>query len=734
MRPSLIFLLAAAVASTAPAQRTEAPPPLRLPRLSSPVTLDGYSNESAWAGVQPIVPVMFQPTYQGTPSQRTEFRLAYDDNYLYASARLYVRSPDDIRGNSLHRDVDGADDTFMMLIDSFNDNENGFGFATTPSGVRIDYAIGSDGQSFNAAWNTFWDVATSRADSGWFAEMRIPFSSLRFQSVDGRVTMGVRLLRGAVALNERFSYPPSPPQLSNAPNRLSLAQKIELEGIEPRRPLYVTPYVLGGTARQARLEDGAVAYSHRSTTTREMGADLKFGLSSNLTLDATVNTDFAQSEADDQQVNLSRFSLFFPEKRQFFLERASIFEMNTGGFGDASRLFHSRQIGLTAAGTPIGILGGARLVGRVGRWDVGVLNMQTEKAGNVPSENFGVARVRRNVLNPGSTIGGIFTSRVNVDGRHNYTYGTDALLRVLPNDYLTVQWAQTFDDANRSAGADNAMARFLWERRADKGLVYRLGAKWSGPDHRPALGFQPRTDYRQFETNLRYGWFPGSRTVFQSIQPSLLAVNFVRNRDGVSESSSVTQFLNYAFKSGYFGNVNANVSSELLPSALTLAPGVVVPAGRHTYATGSAFVGTPIGNRLRANIGATAGEIYDGTRWALSVGPSFTVSRHVTVQAEYNANRLQFRSRGQSLEADIARLRLQAALSTRLSFSGFTQYNRANDVLASNVRLRVHLSEGRDLFIVYNEQLNTDREGIMPVLPVSQDRTLLVKLTYTFFP
>lgn len=729
--PLLLFV---AAASTAAAQTTTADAPLRLTRLTSRITLDGYSNERAWDSIPAIVPVMFQPTFRGTPSQRTEFRLAYDDDFLYASARLYVRSPGDIRGNSLQRDLEGADDTFSILIDSFNDNENGFGFATTPTGVRVDYAIGSDGQTFNAAWNTFWNAATARSDSGWFAELRIPFSSLRFQSSGGRVVMGIRLIRGAVANNERVSHPPSPPNLANAANRLSLAQKVEMEGIESRRPLYVTPYILGGASRQARLDAAAAAYTHGSTMTREFGGDLKYGLSSNLTLDATVNTDFAQSEADDQQVNLSRFNLFFPEKRQFFLERSSVFELNTGGVGDASRLFHSRQIGLTAAGTPIGILGGARLIGRVGQWDVAGLNLQTEESGMISAENFGVFRVRRGVLNPGSTTGGIFTSRLSAAGRHSYAYGTDAFLRVLANDYLTVQWAQTFDDSLAGGGLRAGMARLLWERRADGGLVYRFGAKWSGPNHFPSLGFQPRTDYRQLETNLRYGWFPGARTVFQSIQPSLLATTVIRNRDGVSESSSVTQFLNYAFKSGYSGNANVNVSSEVLSSPLMLAPGVVVPIGRHTFETASLFLGTPIGNRLRASVGGTVGEIYDGRRWSATLAPSLILSQHLTVQTEYVANRLRFATRAQSLDADIARLRLQAALNTRLSFSGFVQYNRASDVVASNVRFRLHLSEGRDLFVVYNEQLNTDRWGVAPVLPMSQNRTLLVKAAYTFFP
>jgi len=720
----------AAGSSGVPALAREGVP---LTRLSSAITLDGRSDEPAWTAIAPVEPVMLLPTFEGRPSQRTEFRFAYDASYFYASARMYVAKPDDIRGNSLQRDRLGSDDVFRIILDTFNDNENGVGFATTPTGVRADFSIAADGQATNYDWNTIWDVATARTDSGWFAEMRIPLSSLRFQTNDGAVTMGILAMRSSSATNETVTYPAAPPRYANSSSRVSLAQKITIEGVSSQRMLIFTPYVLNGGTRTAALDATAGTYGYRRNDTREAGADLKVGLTSNLTLDLTLNTDFAQAEVDDQQVNLTRFGLFFPEKRQFFLERAGVFDFGTGGFGDASRLFHSRQIGLTPHGVPIRILGGARLVGRLGRWDVAALDMQTEGSRLGPAENFGVIRLRRGVLNSASTVGGILTSRMSEGGQYNHTYGTDALLRVRPNDYLTLQWAQSIDDS-LGGSLRSAMARALVERRSAQGLVYRLGAKWSGPDHSPELGFFTRRDFRHFEGNLRYGWYPGTKTIFHNIQPSLLASTFIRNADGVAETVQLSSYLNFAFKSGVGGFLFRGLSSEYLERPLRLAGDVVVPAGRHTFGSTSLTVIPRQGARLRTGMGVGYGTFYDGKQFTASLSPTATISPNLELSAEYQVNRIRFPSRSQSLAADIARVRAQVALNTKLSANGFVQYNRAADAIVSNVRIRFHLNEGRDLFIVYNENLNTERDRLEPELPLSQERTLLVKLAYAFSP
>jgi hypothetical protein len=707
--------------------------PLPIHRVTSPVQLDGRSDEDAWRGIDPLPLVAHQPTFGAPPAERSEIRLAYDAEYLYAAARFYVSDASDVRAASLYRDRPTSDDIFRLLLDTFNDNENALVFEVTPAGVRADHSISDDGRGVNTSWNAYWDVATSRTAEGWFAEIRIPFSSLRFQPVDGRVVMGLIAARFSVSTQELVTFPALSPEYSNAFIRPSIAAKISLEGVESRNPLYIMPYALGGLSRAATLDPTTAAFRHEQDFENEAGLDVKYGITSNLTLDASLNTDFAQVEADDQQVNLTRFSLFFPEKRQFFQERSGVFSFNTGNFGDASRLFHSRRIGLTDDGRPLRIYGGGRLVGRVGAWDIGALNMHVDGDGSMPSENFGTLRLRRQLLNSGSYVGAIATSRIAGGGVYNIAYGLDTQLRAFRNDFLTLQWAQTFDDDTaRVSGLDAAMVRAIWERRSAQGVVYSAWAKWSGPAHSPGLGFAPRSDFTTYGANLRYGWYPGERTIFNNIQPSLLAGVFRRNADNELESATVNVFLNWALKSGWFGYFVQSNEIEDLPVELVLAPDATVPAGRHEWRRIAANFFPPSRPRLRMSLSTSLGGFYDGDQFTATLGPTWSASEHLEIAGEYSFNRIRLPDRGQRLNADIARLHIQAALDAHLSATTFLQYSDAGGLAIGNIRVRYHLSEGRDLFLVYNERLNTERDGLDPRPPLSQDRTLVVKYSHAF--
>lgn len=704
--------------------------PLVLRRVAGAIEMDGVSDEAAWQGIEPLPLVAFQPTYGAAPAQRSEILLAYDSDYIYAAARFYVRDASQIRAASLYRDRTSGDDVFRVLLDSFNDNETALVFETTPAGVRIDHAVADDGRTVNTSWNAHWDVATRRTREGWFAEMRIPLATLRFQPVDGRVEMGLIASRFSAATNELVTFPALSPEYASAQNRPSIAHDIVLEEIESRRPLFITPYALSGVNRTAIVQTGAAAFAHEHGVANEAGIDLKYGVTSNLTLDVSVNTDFAQVEADDQQVNLTRFSLFFPERRQFFQERAGVFGFSTGAFSDASRLFHSRRIGLTDDGRPLRIYGGARVVGRVGPWDIAALDMQVEADGGSGSENLGVVRLRRQ-LNSGSFVGAIATTRLAGGHRYNIAYGVDTQLRAFGNDYLSAQWAQTFDDA-RPAGLQSGVVNAIWERRSAQGLVYSAWAKWSGPEHEPGLGFAPRRDFSTFGANLRYGWYPGEPTIFNNIQPSLLVSAFTRNPDGVVDTRNANLYLNWRLKAGWSGFLVGSTALEDLAFDLPLSPDVRVPAGRHEWRRFSASFFPPQGQRLRLGVSAGVGGFYDGEQLTATLSPTWNVSEHLELTGEYAFNRIRFGQRKQRFNADIARLRVQSALNAHLSGSSFLQYSRAGGLAVANVRVRYHFSEGRDLYMVYNERLNTDRQGRVPEPPLSQDRALVFKYAHTF--
>ncbi len=298
----------------------------------------------------------------------------------------------------MYRDRLAGSDHFEILLDTYSDNETAYIFNTISTGVRTDAAVANDATGgtisssawFNRNFNTFWDTKVSRDEKGWYAETRIPFSSLRFQNVDGEVVMGLTVQRKIARKLERLVFPNIPPENDWAFLKPSLAQKILIKGIKPTKTVYITPYLLSGTARTNMLNDSENGYEWDNNPEFDIGGDVKFSVTNNLTMDFTGNTDFAQVEADDQLINLSRFSLFFPEKRQFFQERSAVFEFRTGGL---SRLFFTRRIGLTDDGMPVPIIGGVRLTGRINTWDVGALNMQTRNFNSFESENFGVFRI-----------------------------------------------------------------------------------------------------------------------------------------------------------------------------------------------------------------------------------------------------------------------------------------------------------------------------------------------------
>ncbi|MEO5798758.1 MAG: DUF5916 domain-containing protein [Gemmatimonadales bacterium] len=717
----LAFLIATLVPAALFAQE-----PVPITRITTAITLDGRSDEAAWQGVAPFSLTTYLPVAGKRPIDSSEVRLAYDDEYLYASARFYVANAGEIQSSSLSRDeLNNADDRFRLMFDTFNDGRTGVGFLVTPTGARSDYDMTDDGH-FSNSWNTYWDAAVSRDAKGWYAEMRIPWSSLRFRPENGRVTMGVIALRVSAKKNEWATYPSLPSTMANALWRASLAQKISFEGVKPHAPLYLTPYLLGGSSRKAVLPTGATSFDHEVSNSAHFGGDLKYRVGDALTLDLTANTDFAQVEADNQQVNLSRFSLFFPEKRQFFLERAGSFNFNTGS---GNQLFYSRRIGLADDGTPRTLYGGARLVGNVGALELGAMNLQAD-AGNGESENIGVVRARRTAFNPGSYIGGIVTSRLS-NGHHNAVYGLDALVRPFGNEFVTVQGAQSTDDVTGS-GRDASQVRVNWERRASQGLIYSVSSKWSGRDFNPGLGFEERQDYSMQDLELDYNWI--SKQGY-SLAPSFYGRVYHRNRDGAVDSRLLYPYINFGLPSGFNGWVAWIGSRENLVDPLPLSGSVTVPAGTHDFGVWELHLVGPTGSKLSYVLNATTGGFYDGRQTFVHWAPNLNLSAHFSVGGDVQVNRIRFPSRDERLNADLYRLKLQAAWNTRLSAATFVQYNHAGKLAVGNVRVRYQFAEGSDLYLVYNDRLNVDRMRLMPAqpeLPVSQERTLLVKYTRTF--
>jgi len=708
-----------------------------VPRLDAPITLDGRVEEVAWEAVAPLLLVTHWPTFGEAPPERTEIRVAYDDEYIYVSCRCYA-PPEAVFAASFQRDLYTLGTDYLNLsLDTYNDNESSVVFQTTPTGSRTDATTSSDDGVNDATWNTFWDAEVTVTPEGWFAEMRVPFSSLRFQPVDGRVVMGLSAWRYLGKKNEMYTFPAVPPNWGFwSFNRPSQYQKVVFERVGARSPIYVTPYVLGGLGQEFDLNDAETAYVRTDDAVTEFGGDLKMGLTDNLTLDLTLNTDFAQVEADNQQVNLTRFSLFFPEKRQFFLERASLFDFDLGG---SNRLFYSRRIGLQD-GEAVRLLGGGRLVGRVGAWDVGVIDLQTarrrtglEGVDVLPSENIGVVRLRRRAFNPYSTVGGLVTSRLGDDGTYNIAYGLDSDVRLFGDTFAELRWAQTFDDAvENGALMDNLRLRAAIESRAYVGFGYAAKVERAGRDYRPDVGFELRDDFTVGGVKLWQGWGPRPGSPFARHRVLAGSGTFLRNADGTVETVESTLSWEGVFTSAASVSGSVDVTYDDLREGFSLADDVDILPGAYTFVAASVGYDTPGGRPLRTSVSAGGGTFYDGWRLTARTSPTWVVSKHLTLSGSYDFNRIGFPDRDQTFTAHVGRLRVQAALDTRWSLSSLFQLNSAADAGLVNLRLRYNPREGSDLYLVINEGFNTNRLVTSPARPFTSQRTFLAKYTYTF--
>lgn len=733
----MIPLLVAALAA-AP-QAAQAPPepardiPLAITRITTPIVIDGVMDDPAWENVPTLPLTMYAPVYGGTMSEASEMRVAYDDQYFYAGGWFYDRMPEGIRINSLYRDRWNGDDTLAIYIDAFNDNQNAKWFGITPAGMRFDLLVSDDGTTTNDNWDSFWTAATRVTDEGWFVEVRIPFSSLGFQTDEhGRAVMGLTLTRLISRTGERWTFPAIDPKFPF--RRPSMAQDILLDGVTSRKPLYVTPYVLGGASRMG---------TNGFDSSRELGLDLRYPVSNSLTLDVTANTDFAQVEADEQQVALDRFPLFYPERRRFFQEGASLFDFVTAGGG---RLFHSRRIGLTPDQHPVHILGGARLVGRVGAWDIGLLNMQTDDAESLPGENFGVVRLRRAVLNPASTLGFMATSVVG-GGSRNFAFGADASLNVAGDDYLGLKWAGTIDDpsgAGNDTGAsfiDSSLFDLRLERRTQRGLSYTAQLTRQGEHFRPELGFTPRRDFTTASVVSNWFFFTDDHQYLRRVYPGALAFSTFRNSDSALETGTYAFWVQWDTKTGGGGWLEPKWFHENVVAPFPIGKSVTIPAGVYDFADFQAAYFMPAGRRMRTDVDFRTGTYFDGRRTQVILTPTWNVSPHLELGASYQLTRLRFDARHQKEDIQLLRLRIRTALDVRASGNAFIQYNSTTRRVDLNLRLRYNVSEGTDLWLVYNEGLDTDRDRLGPGMddvepfsrsPLSLSRAFIVKYTHTF--
>lgn len=718
---------------------------LKIKRIPSPLKFDGDPSDTAWCQLDLFPLTMQLPVYGKEPVEKTDVMIGYDDKYLWIGARLLMQDPDKIFAVSKKRDEDlRSFDSFGILLDTYNDYENGLAFFTTPTGLRTDYAVSNDAVGpgpgpdgtfiqFNYSWNTFWDVLTTRDAKGWYLEMRIPFSSLRFRPENNLTTMGIIIVRTTSYNNETDTYPAIDHKYGFfATNKPSLASRIVFENLITERPFYISPYMIGGVTKDWKLNPGEAEYKLYEKSNLNAGIDFKHSLSSNLTLDVTVNTDFAQVEADNQQVNLTRYSLFMPEKRMFFQERSSLFSFSLGEMSD---LFYSRTIGKYNE-EAVRIFGGARLVGKMGRWELGLINMQTEKFRELPSENFGVYRIRRQVLNPYSYVGGILTTRLGINGNWNYAYGLDGLFKVFRDDFMNIKIAGT-EDNNIESRFNSLKSSFIslqWERRSDQGLTYNINYSYSGEDFTPKVGFVRRDSLQSINGRVQYSWiFPEKSKLF-NLSAGITGERSMRLPGGELETIILSPEIKANTKNGFHYEIAGYYHKEGVSRKFGLSDSVYVEAGTYTFSDVRIQINTPRTRSISGRYEFVSGYFWDGWKNTFTATNYLNPSSSLQLNATYTYNSIKFPDRDKlnSLRIHLVNFGALYMLNTKLSVSALIQYVTSDSRIISNFRLRFNPSEGNDLYLVFNDYRTLGNDENPIKLPEFFNRTVMLKYTHTF--
>lgn len=709
--------------------------PIVITKLTGAINFDGVPDEEVWQSVQSLSMVMHKPDFGTEPKETTIAKLTYDGEYFYFSGYINYKDPRNIRAIGKKRDAtSSSSEWFGFILDSFNDRKNAFAFFINPNGVRKDGQIQNDytdsATDLNWSWDTYWDVKTVINDKGWSAEVRIPFSSLRFNRMENKTTMGITVLRYVAAVSDFYTFPPIPPDYPAAFYKPSLSAVIEFYGLEPKKDIYIAPYVSAGIGQVNNLNETGTEYKMSSTFKYEAGLDMKYSLTNNLTMDLTVNTDFADVEADDQKINLTRYSLYFPEKRDFFLEKSDVFDFS---FLGGNNMFYSRRIGLYN-GYPVRIYGGARLTGRIDKWDIGILDLQTAPFEENPSENFGVFRTKRSVFNQNSYIGGIITSKLGMNGIFNLGYGIDGVVKVVNDDYLTIRWAQTFENDSANKFFDSSPSRLMinWVDRNTTGLGYDFLYTWSGDNFNPGVGFEVKDNYYGYRGILSYGWRL-TDNYLKSHKVSLMYYDFWNSLSGLHETSYAALEWSFEARKGSTGTATLTHESEDLIKNLPLGNNqAFVTPGSYRFLFLTAQYATSSRRDLSSGFKSEAGRFYDGWKISFNATPKINIGASFLLSLSYNLDFVNFKARSMQFTNHILGLKGEMTLTTKTSLSGFVQYNTSVNKIYSNFRFRFNPREGNDFWLVYDEGLNTNLMRETPTLPVSSARTILLKYTYTF--
>ncbi len=711
---------------------------VRAVRLTEPLDLDGQLDERIYRELPPASGfIQVMPDEGDIASEQTEIWVTYDDTNLYVSARcLSAAPPSEWVASDMRRDGSGLGQYVGIVLDTFYDRRNAVEFVVNPLGGRMDGQITNE-RGWNGDWNPVWSVRVGQFDGGWTFEAAIPFKSLRYRPGRNQ-TWGFNIERRVVWNNEYSALVPLPASWSYSAI-MQISQAATLVGLEVPDAglnLEIKPYAI---AEMNGVRNAAPRLSN--VATGDYGLDVKYGVTENLVADLTVNTDFAQVEADEQQINLTRFSLFFPEKREFFLENQGVFafggEAGAGQFAGISNtpiLFYSRRIGLSR-GAEVPIDAGGRMTGRVGRFSLGMMNIRTADApaAGARATSFSVLRVRRDLFRR-SNVGVMFTDRSvsQVGSGANRAYGVDGLFSFYQNLNISTYWAET-----RTPGADLGDDQSSHRAQLDyTGDRYGVTAERLvvGSDFNPEIGFLRRRGFEQSFGKFRFSPRPRSieaiRQFFWEGQ-----LDYITDRGGVLETRQARGRFAIDFENSNLFDVIYNRNYEFLHVPFPLAPGVTVPVGGYSF--DDVEVGYQLGqqNRLAGRASVQHGGFFGGTKTSVNfgLGSGFFGTRveltpQLSIEPNVSFNWIDLPVG--KFNTQLVSTRTIYALNPLMFVSALVQYNSATRSVSTNLRLRWEYHPGSELFVVYNEE-RADTLLLPRRFPL-QNRALIVKINRLF--
>jgi hypothetical protein len=704
--------------------------------------IDGRLTEEAWA----LAPsqgnfIQREPAFGAPATEQTEFKILYDERTLFIGVWVFDSAPTGIMGSEMKRDSGlNKGDQLKITIDTFHDHRNAFYFSTNPLGAYKDANTVENGRTINYDWNAVWDNKTSIDDRGWYIEIAIPLSQLRFRTTIGESTWGINFCRILFRKNEESYWVPFPREWGPSGfARVSNSGVLQgLSDLRSRRRLEFVPYLLPSAARDY------VAGSQVDTDAK-YGGDFKVGLTDDLIADLTYHTDFAQVEADQEVVNLTRFSLFFPEKRQFFTEAAGIFDFGKAGTssgGDASAsdpgllaLYYSRRIGLVD-GQQVPIIGGGRVTGKIGNYSVGALNITTEEETlanrQLDNANFTVVRIKRNVL-ANSTIGAIALNSDDGISDYNRAIGIDGGFMFGRHVTITGALGKVFfpgagsREPGTGSGTVAAVADFAW--KSDR---FHYGGQYQdvGQRFNAEMGYIPRLDIRA--TRLRGGWTP--RPGWGGIRQFLFngESEYFENHAGRVESRThaLSAQMQRQDTSGAFVSVAREFDNLTTP--FTTA-GTTLPVGPYSWTTATVNYSSNRTRRVFGSVGGDFGGYYNGDRQAVRANLSIQVGKTLLFEPNYTHNRVTLAGRP-LYTSNVLNFRASHSFSPDFYLKGFVQYNDDRKTASFNFLWWYHYKPGSDLYVVYNQGWDTDlpltsREVLSQSARV-RSRSLAIKFTY----